>query len=213
MKNSGSSNWERRIEKAAENDRRWYIMKSKEYLLDGAKTRSLLRQFAFWYRDNSNTFDMVLDSIPVSVDASTLLEVFRDLQVPWSIVESYVIVYFLEIDGFATITSDMLARLADTVMQKHCRGEKESDTLLSNIPISCDLVTVYARSVTSQAPGDPLHLELEMKQDNTIFHLAHRILFLLDLPVQKVVIKSDRYALTNLDESTTLGELADDAVL
>ncbi|KER30587.1 hypothetical protein T265_03061 [Opisthorchis viverrini] len=179
------------------------------YITDAGKTQELLKRFAVWSRENINVLENVLDGFPSSIDWDTLIDMFKDLDAPWTSEESYIILSQLDPNDNGVVSSSTFLHLTEqtgnTPTFSPLQSIHESTMLFT--PDSESTVHVYLRPASSMAPGSLLNVELNVGSQTTIQQLSRTLLFLLDLPATELLIRESRYNGPQVDPNTKLEAL------
>ncbi|KAA0185333.1 hypothetical protein FBUS_03049 [Fasciolopsis buskii] len=187
------------------------LKERKEYLLNEEKTKLLLTRFATWYHKNYSAFETVLDSFSSNIESDALVDVLNDMDAPWSSLETYVLLAYLDPDEYGFVTTEMLIRLASFVQQENDTPAKDFGATYDHLPMPTrqNRVPVFARFASSQAPECPLNLSINIDGERTLQNLGCKILCSVDIPSNKVLMKSDQQTQEYLDESTKINSLED----
>ncbi|TGZ63643.1 hypothetical protein CRM22_006792 [Opisthorchis felineus] len=206
---SKQPNWyQRHIRKLTLRRKRMLQMKDA-YTTDAVKTQELMKRFTVWSRENVNFLENVLDGFPSSVDWDTLIDIFKDLDAPWTTEESYIILSQLDPKDNGTVSSSTFLHITEQT------GNTPTFFSLQPIQESTELATadsestvhVHLRPASSFASGSLLNVELSVGIRTTIQQLGRKLLYLLDLPATELFFRECRYNGPQIDPTTKLEAL------
>ncbi|KAG5444304.1 hypothetical protein CSKR_105010 [Clonorchis sinensis] len=190
--------------------RRQRMLRMKDgYITDAVKTQELMKRFTVWSRENVNFLENVLDGFPSSIDWDNLVDIFKDLDAPWTTEESYIILSQLDPKNNGVVPSSTFLHITEQTGTTPTSSSLQSihENTEFSISDSESTVHVYLRPASSIAPGSLLNVELNVSGQTTIQQLSRKLLSLLDLPATELFIRECRYNGPQVDPTTKLEAL------